>query len=820
MSLEESINCPNCNVKYRIPRTDQQLKITCKNCKEVFYNFTASTPPMKQKNKFLIPGIIIAILAVFIWFNQDSSDRTTKSGGSILTRAKSSNWVTIEYGGLVNTSTLTHSGETVGDIIQKIPIYNDDLKGLVQQYLEPYSILCHDVLLSTIDPDTLPLVNILAHYPAGSEQPAWVDLFREGHFQLYYNNHVIRVFMKGSKVKSSFEQYHSVIRHPIRDVINSKYTSIDNVEIYVFNNDYAKMELRLNTIPESFNVNELDLSSKRKSIDLASIEDFLNQGVMLEAIEVDTNNDLYFYGRKAQRQTLAGYPLSLSDIAVIYRSIFHYGNNAPYISLDKHEDNRYAKVNFGGHLENTHAGSVVLEADKLFKSLGTGIDPNTHELVKSKITKEVPDFLAEDERSLLEDISNGHTQIRYWFYPDSIGTVTDGSIGAIMTHQFLADVERMDIKVNVSNAVRKTIDHLNQNFSQYERAEKTFKSLSTVGRIMALINWLQIMNMGDRIELDELLSVKIPAFTTPNRTKKMLVVTAIAYPENSYLNSRNVRDYTKVYYISDLLDQYSSSTSDDYFLEVAGNYFSKIDISELAPPMFNELQSTIDYYGRLIKSNESEIESLENEIESKKYALNRYNSREVDQYNDRINEYNSLLATQESYINTYNSKINELNNMNITSRSITSIGGGINLRPSEFKRISRNKNAAKLREVKRIKSKVKTVSKIAKSGNWIRSSPTGKNGSRINKLPTNSWTSTKSKNGKIEYNFNANSGDFVSSSLSPNLKEWQLKTSVNGTQDIVKYSKAKNQLQVNHDDFVNESTGRISSNGKRVVFNR
>ena len=530
----EYINCPKCNKMYRIPVTSQVLKITCKNCDTIFYTNLSKSSPIKRTNKFLKPGIIIICIALLLWVTiQFISKDTFKSSKSVFSQLKSSNWVTINYSNLVNTSTITHNSETVGQIIQKIPQYTDDLKGLVQQYLEPYSVLCHDVLLTSIKQDTLPLINILSHYPEGTEQPAWVGLFREGHYQLYYNNHKIRVFLKGDNAKDSFDKYHSIIRHPIRDVINSKNTSIDFLEIYVFTNDYAKMEIRLNTIPEVFNISTLDLSPKLKSIDLNSIEEFLSKGVILEAIEVDYDNDLYLYGRSANSQTLAGYPLSLSDIAVIYRSIFHYGNNAPYISLDKHEDNRYAKVNFGGHLENTHSGEVVLEADKFFKTLSTGIDPNTHNLVREKITRSVPNFLTQDERSLLDNIGKGHTQIRYWFYPDSIGTVTDGSIGAILTHQFLADVERMDIKVNPSNAVRKTIQHLNQNYSQYEKAEKILQELSTVGRIMALINWLKGMNINDRIELDELLSVNLPAHVTPKRTKKMLAVARSIKPDGN-----------------------------------------------------------------------------------------------------------------------------------------------------------------------------------------------------------------------------------------------------------------------------------------------
>jgi hypothetical protein len=572
--------------------------------------------------------------------------------------------------------------------------------------------------------------------------------------------------------------------------MNSEHTTIDKVEVYVFNNDYANTEVRLNTIPGVINADELDLSPKQKSIDLASIEEFLNQGVILEAVEVDANNDLYFYGRKAQNQTLAGQPLSLSDIAVIYRSIFHYGYNAPYISLDKHEDNRYAKVNFGGNLKNTHAGSVVLEADKLFKTLSRGINPNTHQLMISKITKEVPDFLTEDERNLIDDSSELRATIRYWFYPDSIGTVTDGSIGAVLTNQFVADVERMDVKVNVGRAVKNTIDHLNNNFSQYERADNTFKELSTVGRVMALINWLKIMAVDDKIELDELLSIKIPAFTTPKRTKKMLAITAASSSANMHLNSRNIRDYTKVYYISDLLDKESKYASDEHLLEVAGNYCSQIDISEIAPLEFLELENS--------------LESLEREIEQKKRTLNRYSSRDVDNYNKLVNQQNFL--------------VKKYNNFQLENRFINSIGGGINLRPSEFKRISKNRNAPKLLEMRNIKSKVKTIGKVAKSGNWIRNSSSGISGSRINKLSVNYWVSSKSANGKIEYNYQSNSEDYMSMFHSPNLKNWELVTLINGYQDKVRYSGKNNSLQVNHSGLVYESTGKISPKGDWIKF--
>jgi len=766
-----------------------------------------------MKRKVLLYAFFIVFTFILIDCQSISTD-----AGSIFSKTNPNNWVTISYGGTLDKSILTHSGESIDNVIQKIPTYTDDLKGLVQQYLEPYSILCHDVLLYNIKPDTPPLVNILAHYPVGSEQPAWVDLFREGHFQLYYNTQLIRIFLKGDNPENSFEKYQSVIRHPIQDLINSKHLSIKNIEVYVFNNDYAKTEIQVNITPATSTIDDLDLSPKHQPIDLDSIEEFLNHGVALEAVEVDESNDIFFYGRSASDQTIAGKPVFLSDIVVIYRAIFHYGYNAPYISLDTHEDNRYAKVNFGGHLENTRVGHVVLEADKLFKTLSTGIDPNTHEFVKSKITKHIPTFLTENERRFLEDANEGNIQIRYWFYPDEIGTVTDGSIGIVQKHQFLADAERMDIEVQLGKATRQTIDHLNENYAQYEKSYNIYKELNDIGCMMALVNWLKEMNMGDRVELDDLLSVKIPAFSTPEKTKKMLAVAVMACPENLKVTKKNVCNLTKTYYLSHLLDKYPSSTSDEEFLGVAKNYFSQVDIAELYPP-YKKLKDQVDDYGRRINSKEKEIELLNDEIGRKEDTLDRYSSSDIDQYNDLVHQYNNLIEDKKSLINIYNAKVDKLNDMNITSRKIVSIGGGISLNPGNFKKTVINKDSPAIREITKIKNQLKPVGNISESGDWIRSN-VSKGESKINKLPDSSWTLFKSENGSVKYAYNAKSGDSASVEFSQNLNYVQYNISMKAYNDIVKYSKGMNLIEVTHDVFPQEYKGEVSSDGKHIIFSK
>lgn len=155
--------------------------------------------------------------------------------------------------------------------------------------------------------------------------------------------------------------------------------------------------------------------------------------------------------------------------------------------------------------------------------------------------------------------------------------------------------------------------------------------------------------------------------------------------------------------------------------------------------------------------------------------------------------------------------------MHLESRCITSIGGGIELRPSKFKHISRNRNSPKLREIAKIKSKIKIVGKIAKSGNWIRSNSKA-GGSRINTLPVNQWTSSKSINGEIKYSHHSRAGDKASLNLSHNAEEWTSITLLNGSQDIVRFSKGSSQMYVSHPSFPNELKGEISASGKKIEF--
>ena len=112
---------------------------------------------------------------------------------------------------------------------------------------------------------------------------------------------------------------------------------------------------------------------------------------------------------------------------------------------------------------------------------------------------------------------------------------------------------------------------------------------------------------------------------------------------------------------------------------------------------------------------------------------------------------------------------------------------------------------------------MKTVGKVAKSGSWLRSQQTNVHGSIINKLSTNSWIYSKSTKNGVHYNYKSDSGDNSNLSLFPQNNEWRIETTIDGTKDIVEYSKKSNRLHVSHDAIINK-TGHISSNGQRVTF--
>ena len=304
---------------------------------------------------------------------------------------------------------------------------------------------------------------------------------------------------------------------------------------------------------------------------------------------------------------------------------------------------------------------------------------------------------------------------------------------------------------------------------------------------MGLVNWLKGMEIDQLIELDDLLSVKISAKITPKKTKKMLAISTLAYTSNTHINKRNVRNYTKVYNLSGLLDNESQFSSDNAFLKLAENYFNEINTEDIAPYNYIQIGKSID--------------NLKNTISYKEKTLNRYSNFEV-------NEYNSL-------VRKLNQQVNEYNKLALTARAIYTIGGGINLRPNNFKKIIRNKYDPKLASIKDIKGSIKIVGKVSKSGSWIRNNIVKKN-FYTNSISVGKWVTSRAFDGQFNFSYITKKGDFKYLLIEPTKDKWTSSTMVNGFKDFVTYYKSSANIEISHPHL--SCGGHLRSNGKQIDF--
>ena len=687
------IRCKKCNRALRVPADRGALEIRCPDCQTKFiwkpnisqqlkagyFKIRSQSWPHWFKIAIVI-GLLVVGFALSQFFegsigNKGPSPKPNLSPTSV---KHDSQWVRISYDDLVDKETITHSGQTIGVLLDTIskskPPQPTGIFAELQPYLEPFNFICNDIVDSTKSGDVMPHLDAVADYPAGSRQPAWAALFREGRYKLFVGTGKARLFLKGKSPVNLFNAYYSVIRHPLREALVATGADKITLEVYAFENDYTSRTISLDLNPHILKVGAEQLASKSKPLQLDDLAAFFNRGITLEAAEIDGSSNFYLYGTPSARQTIANRPQSLEDFAVVYRSMFHYGNNAPYISLDRNEDNRYAKVNFGGLLEDTGVGSVVLEADKLFKTMSTGLDPNSRAFIKGRIVREVPKFLTAHERSLNEKNSKekGRMQIRYWFYPDNIRCATDGRIGVIERHQLLADAERMDTKITLDRAQRDTIDHLNGNFADYARALPTFRELNTAGRMMAIVTWLQQSTARNQVDFDALLAVELSPFKTPRRTKKLLAITAKAYASGGSEESAGER--RKVYSFDALLENMSPSINDDDILDLASRHFDKVKDPDLIPSGVQNAHGKIDRM-------KAQLESVKTRIERERMTLDQSNEYEIKRFNAMIDEFNSLKDAYNNSVSYHNESRKDLQ---YSMRSIVSVGGGINLRPKDF----------------------------------------------------------------------------------------------------------------------------------------
>jgi hypothetical protein len=468
-------------------------------------------------------------------------------------------WVRISYRELLDPKALTHSGDKLADALRK-----RGNRGELQPFLDPYSSLLGYAVQMLAGADPAPQASLAEPYPAGAAQPAWAALLRAGRYAVSTDGQGrARVFVPGDDPRAAYRRAYPLLRHPLGAALVPG-VPLD-VEVYAYRNDYAAAELRLNPRPYRFRARAFP--PQGRALDLAELEAFFRQGGRLEGAELEPGGGLVLFASRQEQQRLGGEAISLADLAVAYRAVFHAGDAEVFVSLDPSPDPTLAAVNFGGLLEDTRIGAAVLAADVRFKTVCTGLDPGTFEDVREKTRRAVPSFMTNAERRFSTDATPGLSQwvfARYWYYPDSCGVESDDDdrLAAITRDQLTADVERLEPGAGTARRkrpplpayFRQNIRELNQNYARYAAVFPEYRDLSSAARLMALAAWLGRVR-PEGLDLDGLLAVTLPPGHTPRTVPQLLSAEILESPGPEPRVPGQVLRSTRVRHLTPELDR-------------------------------------------------------------------------------------------------------------------------------------------------------------------------------------------------------------------------------------------------------------------------
>jgi hypothetical protein len=865
------IICPKCQKKLRVPSDHGLLSVRCPICENRFYwdnakgIITADYKPVRRNfpHKVVVAVLVLfSAIGLFVYLNQ-------KSPKPISSKPRQPKWVIVSYADLLDSQAIIRTGQEL-----KSALGNPHSKGAVQPFVDRYSFLLQHTLEIISGSDQRPYNSVIEEYPLGSAQPAWVSILRGGRINITTDgkDHV-RVFLLGDDGEKSYEDNYSLIRHCLNALAPTDGSNL-GVDVFAYKNDYASSELRLNLAP--YTVVATAFPPKGVPVDLAGLSDFFDKTPEIEGAQLDRSKGLMLYGKFGAKQTLAGANLSLSDFAVAYRAVFHAGDNEAFISLDPHRDPAKVTVNFGGFLEDTRIGCVVLEADKRFKTITSGLDPNTLNDLRKYTRRHVPSFLSVAEQDLLDSSFLAHGKwvgTRFWFYPDSVNVESDLSYQyALITNpQFLADAERsrddfaspeeFERKKNatLSPSIRKNIDHLNQNYAQYANAFGELRELTTVARLMGICSWLYKANPR-WLDLDALLSVELPPLLTAREKTQLIAACIVSYSKADEMNADYVIKNSTVTYLSPVLDKrvsdyFGSPTNLAKYLclkngkkeedhrayeadalrlfnahrnsKVKDIILTKGDVEALASYSAHALDVQKATAAKALESNmkadKEALEKLQAKIEQIKRSISSASS--VSSHDALVDQHNELVSQYKSIRYRYNQAVSRYNSLDIGGPCIIEISGGINLEPRNF-RIKTPKTSAKLQGFREIVDKIGTDWRsINGSGKWIKNGIETGGTEAKQKVPKLEWTQKKEtvSGSSTSRHFQADSEHQYWSSIDSQTGSWRdcRKIDRESYQERV-YEAESKKLQIaefHSGRLVDSITGEMNNTG-RIIFRK
>jgi hypothetical protein len=417
----------------------------------------------------------------------------------------------------------------------------------VEPVCEPAAFVLNDALAQkNAETFNQNLVELAAFYPVGRAEPAWADLIRTRRFVVYTDGgSYCRVFLPGASADKAWDNAYPAIRHVLRSLFKND-ASQDKLEvdIYAYENDIASTTFTLHQRKLSRTIAAKDLGTPNglTPLDLPGLSKFFADGLTLEGCGVKQGATLTLIGSKGSAQpTLEGHSIELSDLAVAYRASAYAGRGESYMSLDASGSNDFVNVNFGGRLYDTRLGWVAYRCDLRFKTLGDDVDAVSFENVEKMISTEMQDYVSQQQRQFADpafrNISSEGT--RFWFYPDDFKIVAaeDGRSCLVTRPRFTAAAERQesfDAKGNPLEAktppwTSLTLEHFNKNYDRFASLFPEVAELDHAARLLGTAEWLYQANHNGKIalDLDELLTVPLPANPTPRSREQLQIVYAV-----------------------------------------------------------------------------------------------------------------------------------------------------------------------------------------------------------------------------------------------------------------------------------------------------
>jgi len=722
--------CPRCRQRLRVPSGHGRIRVRCVCGHEFLWG---PTPPglalwgARYLNRTTVVGALaIGFTALLLVARWSRVDHLPEGGDVNAFRQEDSSaqrWISISYAGLIDTNEITQSGETVAEVKRRLP-GDAAAYAQVQPFVEPYGHLLPDALEMLNGPTEPPSREIDDAYPIGEARPAWVDLVRGGRYIVTYDGfNLARVFAPGRDAREAYDSAVGVLRHPL-GMLQASTKGPLLVEVYAYENDYISFELRVLMNRYTFTATSFGPPHGKKGLDLKALDSFLVSGNELTGARLEPDDGLVLVGSAGPGMTLAGHRASVGDFAVAYRAVFHAGYNSAFVSLDPSPAPQRVRVNFGGSLEDTRIGSVVLQSDMRFKTLMSGFDPVSYADVRKATRARVSHFMTVSERDLMNVATDKKTWegTRFWFYPDAVEILTDldGRTAYVEKARFAADAERsrddfgtpeqFDTFKNtrLSPSIRANIDDLNERYEYYAVAFPELQELTGVARLMGICSWLRNAPTSD-LDLDGLLAAELPSWQTPRDKSQLLTVSVLTYAGRGAPPAEVVTANARLRRIDPLLDAsvdrvFATEKSLSAFLAATGNEGNAHFIGAAA-----NNHRCIDYIGTqehlkafadlvargIMDAAPEPLEQLSQDLRARSARveemgrrlgeLQELMARDPDTHNYYLAEHNALVDEYNAELHKHNTLAEWASQLDAEVRAVTTIEGGIDLSPTKFK---------------------------------------------------------------------------------------------------------------------------------------